>query len=84
MQLQLFKLTSIIIAFGVPKLVVTFATAGWSAQLYSINLTKDYKKYLQADHEREERVVEFIESIIHEKPKGDFQSFIKDAVVLSK
>jgi hypothetical protein len=33
---------------------------------------------------REEHIIAFIEKVLHEHPKGDFDHFIRDAVILSK
>ena len=54
---------------------------------YPSTIYKHFSSFmpLQAEHEREDRVIEFIEAVIHQRPKGDdFESFIRDAVILSK
>ena len=37
-KLLLFRATSILCQFMVPKLILLFTTAGWSGQTYSINV----------------------------------------------
>jgi hypothetical protein len=44
-----------------------------------------YNIVFQKEKEREDEIVDFIESVLHERPKGgNFESFVRDAVILSK
>ena len=49
----------------------------WLLMIFLIN-------FFQKDQEREDHVIDFIEQILHQRPKGDFDNFIRDAVILSK
>jgi hypothetical protein len=39
---------------------------------------------LQKQKEREDHVIDFIDHVLHQRPKGDYEHFIRDAVILSK
>jgi hypothetical protein len=39
---------------------------------------------LQKELQREEHIIDFIEKVLHERPRGDFEAWVRDAVILSK
>ncbi len=48
------------------------------------SIQNDKLSFFQEEQDREEEVVDFIEQIFNQRPKGDFESFVRDAVVLSR
>ena len=40
--------------------------------------------YFQRERQMEENVLHWIEQVIHKRPDSDYESFIRDAVILSE